>query len=81
VSYQRYQRGKEQHTTTNVDNEGENEFLEVERKKERSKGRVNHRKQSRSYNQVCLLTVTVAKLLGQVTLKGATFTPNIHFFP
>jgi len=34
VSYQRYQRGKEQHTTTNVDNEGENEFLEIERNKE-----------------------------------------------
>jgi len=34
VSYQRYQRGKKQHTTANVNNEGENEFLGVKRNKE-----------------------------------------------
>jgi hypothetical protein len=28
VSYQRYQRGKEQHTTANVNDEGKNQFLE-----------------------------------------------------
>lgn len=32
MSYQRYQRGKEQHTTANVNDEGKNEFLEKKKK-------------------------------------------------
>ena len=34
MSYQRYSRGKKQHTTANVNNEGENEFLGAKRNKE-----------------------------------------------
>ena len=63
MSYQRYQRGKEQHTTTNVDNEGKNEFLEIQSNKEAKGESVTENNPG----------VTVAKLLGQVTLKGATF--------
>jgi len=33
VSYQRYQRGKEQQTTANVNNKGKNEFLKIKRDK------------------------------------------------
>lgn len=64
VSYQRYQRGKKQHTTANVNNEGENEFLGVKRNKEARRELITENNSEVTFESVYLLTVTVARLFG-----------------